>query len=77
MILTNGIDLSIGAVVTLSNVTCADIAAHGHACSRDRRRARGRTSAAGLFNGLVVSFTGIAPLIATLAIRLDLRRALR
>ncbi len=65
VILTNGIDLSIGAIVTLSNVTCADIAAHHHgvlaAVSRsppERRRP---------VNGLMVSFTRIAPLIATLA----------
>jgi ribose transport system permease protein len=66
VILTNGIDLSIGAIVTLSNVTCANIAAHGHPVLAIVI-ALAVGLAAGLFNGLVVSFTGIAPLIATLA----------
>jgi len=66
VILTNGIDLSIGAIVTLANVTCADVAGHGHAVVAIVL-ALGVGLAAGLFNGLVVSFSGIAPLIATLA----------
>ena len=66
VILTNGIDLSIGAIVTLSNVTCADVAAHGHGVLAIVI-ALAVGIGAGLFNGLVVSFTGIAPLIATLA----------
>ena len=66
VILTNGIDLSIGAIVTLSNVTCADVAAHGHGVLAIVI-ALAVGVGAGLLNGLVVSFTGIAPLIATLA----------
>lgn len=66
VILTNGIDLSIGAIVTLSNVTCADVAAHGHGVLAVAI-ALAVGLGAGLFNGLVVSFSGIAPLIATLA----------
>jgi len=66
VVLTNGIDLSIGAMVTLANVACADAAAHGHGVLAVAL-ALGVGIAAGLFNGLVVSFTGIAPLIATLA----------
>src|SRR6185503_2523502 len=31
VILTNGIDLSIGSIITLANVTCAVVAADGHA----------------------------------------------
>jgi ribose transport system permease protein len=66
VILTNGIDLSVGAIVTLSNVTCADVAAHGHGILAVVV-AVAAAAGAGTFNGLVVSFTGIAPLIATLA----------
>lgn len=67
VILTNGIDLSIGSVITLSNVTCAVVAGH------DRHPAFAIAVAlllgvgAGVVNGLIVSFAGIAPLIATLA----------
>jgi ribose transport system permease protein len=66
VILTNGIDLSIGAMVTLSNVTCADVAVHGHGVLAVLL-ALAVGAGAGAFNGVVVSFTGIAPLIATLA----------
>jgi ribose transport system permease protein len=66
VILTNGIDLSIGSVITLANVTCAVVAGHGHA-SLGIVLALGIGAAAGLVNGLVVSFARIAPLIATLA----------
>jgi len=66
VILTNGIDLSIGSVITLSNVTCAVIAAHGEA-PLAVVAALAVGLGAGVANGLVVSFAGIAPLIATLA----------
>lgn len=66
VILTNGIDLSIASVITLSNVTVATLAAHGQA---PLGIALGLAigGAAGLANGLVVSYLRIAPLIATLA----------
>jgi ribose transport system permease protein len=66
VILTNGIDLSTGAVVTLSNVTCAVVAGKGHGVLAVVL-ALVAGLAAGLLNGLIVSFSGIAPLIATLA----------
>jgi ribose transport system permease protein len=66
VILTNGIDLSTGSIVTLSNVTCAVVAGKGHGILAIAL-ALGVGLGAGLFNGLVVSFAGIAPLIATLA----------
>lgn len=66
VILTNGVDLSIGAVITLSNVTCAVVAAHGHE-ELAVPAGIGVGAAAGLTNGLVVSYLRIAPLIATLA----------
>lgn len=66
VILTNGIDLSIGSVITLSNVTLAVMAAHGHA-PLGVVLAVAVGAGAGLVNGLIVSFARIAPLIATLA----------
>ena len=66
VILTNGIDLSTGSIVTLSNVTCAVVAGNGHGILAVLL-ALAVGLGAGLLNGLVVSFSGIAPLIATLA----------
>jgi len=66
VILTNGIDLSIGAVVTMTNVTCALVAGKGHGILAVLL-ALAVGIGAGLLNGLVVSYSGIAPLIATLA----------
>jgi ribose transport system permease protein len=66
VILTNGIDLSVGAIVSLSNVTVASLTAHGHGTS-GVVVAVAVGAAAGLANGLIVSYLRIAPLIATLA----------
>jgi ribose transport system permease protein len=66
VILTNGIDLSIGSVITLANVTCAVLSADGQP-ALGIVAALGIGVGAGLLNGLVVSFARIAPLIATLA----------
>jgi ribose transport system permease protein len=66
VILTNGIDLSVGSVITLTNVSCAVLAAHGHG-SLAVPVALAIGAGAGLANGLIVSYLRIAPLIATLA----------
>lgn len=66
VILTNGIDLSIGSVITLSNVTCAVLAEHHHG-PLPVVAALGAGVGAGIVNGLIVSYARIAPLIATLA----------
>lgn len=66
VILTNGIDLSTGSIVTLSNVTCAVVAGKGHGVLAVAL-ALAVGFGAGLVNGLIVSYSGIAPLIATLA----------
>jgi len=65
VMLTNGIDLSIGSVISLSNVVCAALGADHGALGIIAALAIG--AAAGLVNGLVVSYMRIAPLIATLA----------
>ena len=66
VILTNGIDLSVGSIVTLSNVTVAVVASHGYG-TLGVVLAVVIGAAAGLANGLIVSYLRIAPLIATLA----------
>jgi ribose transport system permease protein len=66
VILTNGIDLSIGSVVTLSNVICAVLAGNRQAPLAIVVALLAGLGA-GLANGLVVCFARIAPLIATLA----------
>jgi len=66
VILTNGIDLSIGSLITVSNVTVAVVASHGHP-TLGIVAAIAIGAGAGLANGLIVSFARIAPLIATLA----------
>ncbi len=66
VILTNGIDLSVGSIVTLSNVTVAVLASHGQGVL-GLVLAVGIGAGAGLANGLIVSYLRIAPLIATLA----------
>jgi ribose transport system permease protein len=66
VILTNGIDLSIGSTVTLANVTLAVFSSHGLA-PEGIVVAIAIGAAAGLVNGLIVSYGRIAPLIATLA----------
>ena len=66
VILTNGIDLSVGAMVTLSNVTVASLTLHGHG-TLGVIAGVSIGAAAGLANGLIVSYLRIAPLIATLA----------
>ena len=66
VILTNGIDLSVGAILTLrtSRVACAHDPRPRHA---GIVLALAIGAAAGLANGLIVSYLRIAPLIATLA----------
>jgi ribose transport system permease protein len=66
VILTNGIDLSVGSIVTLSNVTVAVLSSHGRG-GLGLVLAVAIGAGAGLANGLIVSYLRIAPLIATLA----------
>jgi ribose transport system permease protein len=66
VILTNGLDLSVGSIFTLGNVTVAWFAGHGHATS-GIVLALAIGAGAGLLNGLIVTYMRIAPLIATLA----------
>ncbi len=66
VMVTNGIDLSIGSVITVANVTVAVLSAHGLG---DEGVVVGLAigAGAGLANGLIINYARIAPLIATLA----------
>jgi ribose transport system permease protein len=66
VMLTNGIDLSIGSVITVTNVTVAVLAAHGLG-DEGVVVALAIGAVAGLANGLIINYARIAPLIATLA----------
>ncbi len=66
VVLTNGIDLSVGGVITLANVLAAALAQHGLG-NEGVVAAVALGGFAGLVNGLVISYARIAPLIATLA----------
>lgn len=66
VMLTNGIDLSIGSVITLANVTVAVLSEHGFG-GESVVAAVAIGAVAGLVNGLIVNYTRIAPLVATLA----------
>jgi ribose transport system permease protein len=75
VILTGGIDLSVGSVVALSGILCAD------ALVRDAGLVAGIAAglasglAVGVLNGLVVTRAGIPPFVATLAMMLLVRGA--
>lgn len=66
VILANGIDLSVGSVITLSNVTVATLSG-SHSSPIAIVAALGVGLGAGLLNGLIVNYGQLAPLIATLA----------
>jgi ribose transport system permease protein len=66
VVLTNGIDLSVGSIITIANVVVASSAQRGLA-NEGVLLAVVLGGMAGLANGLIVSYARIAPLIATLA----------
>jgi ribose transport system permease protein len=66
VILTNGIDLSIGSIITLANVTLAVLAQDGLG-NEGVVLAFVIGALAGFANGLIINYARIAPLIATLA----------
>ena len=74
-ILTGGIDLSVGSVVALSGVLCADVLARGGGLPVGIAAGLVVGAAVGLLNGLVVTKVGIPPFIVTLAMMLVARGA--
>ena len=68
VILTGGIDLSVGSVVALAGVVAATLAARGEAgVPLGIAAALGIGLAVGLFNGLVIAHFRVPPFVTTLA----------
>lgn len=74
-ILTGGIDLSVGSVVALSGVLCADALVHGWAMWSAVAIGLGVGVGIGVINGLVVTTVRVPPFIVTLAMMLVVRGA--
>ena len=74
-ILTGGIDLSVGSVVALAGVLCADLLTRGAGLPAGILAGLAVGAAAGLVNGLVVTRAGIPPFITSLAMMLIVRGA--
>jgi ribose/xylose/arabinose/galactoside ABC-type transport system permease subunit len=72
-ILTAGIDLSVGSVVGLSGVVCADAIAHGLGLAPAIGAGIAVGVAVGVVNGLIVTRIRIPPFIVTLAMMLVVR----
>ena len=73
VILTAGIDLSVGSVVGLSGVLCADALVHGWGLGAAVAVGLGVGVAVGLFNGLVITTVRVPPFVVTLAMMLVVR----
>jgi ribose/xylose/arabinose/galactoside ABC-type transport system permease subunit len=74
-ILTGGIDLSVGSVVALSGVACADVLSRGLGLGPGLAAGLLVGLAVGALNGLVVTRLGIPPFVVTLAMMLLARGA--
>jgi ribose transport system permease protein len=74
-ILTAGIDLSVGSVVGLAGVMCADALAHGWSLGVCIAVGLAVGLAVGAVNGLIVTRVRIPPFIVTLAMMLVVRGA--
>jgi ribose/xylose/arabinose/galactoside ABC-type transport system permease subunit len=67
VMLAGGLDLSVGSVVLLSEVICADLTATYHLpLSVALLAALGAAAGIGLLNGVLVAIIGIEPILATL-----------
>jgi ribose/xylose/arabinose/galactoside ABC-type transport system permease subunit len=67
VMLAGGLDLSVGSVVLLSEVICADLTATYHLpLSVALLAALGAAGGIGLLNGVLVAVVGIEPILATL-----------
>jgi len=74
-ILTGGIDLSVGSVVALAGVLCADVLQKGAGLAAGIATGLGVGAAVGMVNGLAVTRIRIPPFIVTLAMMLLVRGA--
>jgi len=75
VILTGGIDLSVGSIVALSGVLCADAIVNGVGVPAGVGIGVGVGVLVGLFNGIVVTRVRVAPFVVTLATMLIVRGA--
>jgi len=73
VILTGGIDLSVGAVVALSGVFCADALVHGWPLGAAVAMGLGTGLVVGIVNALVITRVRVPPFIVTLAMMLVVR----
>jgi ribose transport system permease protein len=75
VILTGGIDLSVGSVVGLSGVLCADALVRGWGLPAAIALGLGIGVLVGVFNGLMVTRIKVPPFVVTLAMMLVVRGA--
>ena len=75
VILTGGIDLSVGSVVALSGVLAADVIAHGWGIGSGIATGLATGLAVGVANGVVVTRVRVPPFVVTLAMMLIVRGA--
>lgn len=75
VILTGGIDLSVGSVVGLAGVLCADVMAQGHGVGTGVAAGLLAGLLIGATNGLVVTWLRVPPFVVTLAMMLVARGA--
>jgi len=75
VILTAGIDLSVGAIVALSGVLCADMLVKGYGVAGGLLAGVALGATAGLATGLFVTRVRVPPFVATLAMMLVVRGA--
>lgn len=75
VILTAGIDLSVGSVVGLSGVLCADVMVHGHGVAAGVLAGVAAGVAVGAVNGWIVTRIRIPAFIVTLAMMMVARGA--
>ena len=75
VILTAGIDLSVGSVVALSGVFCADVLVRGWGLAAGLGAGLAVGLAVGMLNGAVVTRLRVPPFVVTLAMMLVVRGA--
>jgi ribose/xylose/arabinose/galactoside ABC-type transport system permease subunit len=75
VILTAGIDLSVGSVVGLAGMICADVLTRGHGVAAGVAAGLLVGATVGMFNGLVITKVRIPPFIVTLAMMQVVRGA--
>jgi ribose transport system permease protein len=75
VILTGGIDLSVGSVVALSGVICADTLVHGWGLAAGIGAGTAVGLLIGFINGLTVTRLRVPPFVVTLAMMLVVRGA--